>query len=201
MLCYVNTNHGSIECVNGKWYIFYHRQTHGTEYSRQACAEPIEILPDGTIPQVEITSCGLNGGPLLAQGEYPAAIACNITNGKMPTIQFDKKAEGVPCVTHGESQRYITGIENGTLIGYKYFTFSGKVRLTLTVRGSADGKFVISDGDKELGEVIIGQSKSWKEVSAVIETGGVKSLLLTCQGDGMAEFLSFCFSDAVQRLC
>lgn len=43
-------NHGSIESINGKWYVFYHRQTHKTTFSRQGCAEPIEILPNGHMP-------------------------------------------------------------------------------------------------------------------------------------------------------
>ena len=126
--------------------MFYHRNTHGTEFSRQACAEPIRILPDGTIPQVEMTSCGLNGDPLCTQGEYPAAIACNITNGKMPHIQFTKKVEGIPCVTHSGEERYITGIQNQTLIGYKYFYFDGKKRFTLKARSTQEGKILISDG-------------------------------------------------------
>lgn len=188
------TNHGSIECIDGQWYIFYHRNTHGTEFSRQACAEPIQILEDGTIPQVEVTSCGLNGGPLLAQGEYPAAIACNITNGKMPHIQFDKKAEGIPCVTHSGEERYITGIQNQTLIGYKYFDFNGRVRLTLNVRGTGEGKILISDGKKVLGELAVCRTEKWENTSAIIETYGIAPLLLTYQGNGTIEFLSFCFS-------
>lgn len=189
------TNHGSIECINGNWYVFYHRNTHGTEFSRQACAEPIRILPDGTIPQVEMTSCGLNGDPLCTQGEYPAAIACNITNGKMPHIQFTKKVEGIPCVTHSGEERYITGIQNQTLIGYKYFYFDGKKRFTLKARSTQEGKILISDGKKTLAELEILHVEEWTEVSTVIETYGVVPLLLVYQGDGMMELLSFCFSD------
>ncbi len=188
------TNHGSIECINGKWYIFYHRNTHATEFSRQACAEPIEILPDGTIPQVEVTSCGLNGGPLLTEGEYPAAIACNITNGKMPHIQFEKKADGVPCVTHSGEERYITGIQDQTLIGYKYFDFNGKVRFTMKVRGTGEGKFSIADGEKILGEVSVSQTEEWQEISSIIEKTGTAPLLLTYQGSGIVDFISFAFS-------
>ena len=51
-------DHGSVCCVNGQWYIFYHRMTNGTIMSRRGCVERIEILPDGTIPQVEMTSLG-----------------------------------------------------------------------------------------------------------------------------------------------
>lgn len=51
-------NHGSIECVNGQWYIFYHRCSRGREQYRRLCIEPITILPDGTIPEVKMTSQG-----------------------------------------------------------------------------------------------------------------------------------------------
>ena len=66
--------------ADGQWYIFYHRQTNGTEYSRQGCEEKIYIDPDGKIGQAEITSCGLNDGPLIGEGSYPAYIACHITD-------------------------------------------------------------------------------------------------------------------------
>ena len=76
----LGNNHGSIEKIGDSYYIFYHRQTNGTEFSRQGCAEKITINKDGSIDQVEITSCGLNGGPLDGQGNYPAVIACHITD-------------------------------------------------------------------------------------------------------------------------
>lgn len=76
--CSGNT-HGSIENVLGQWYVFYHRQTNRTQYSRQGCAERITIAEDGTIAQVPVTSCGLNGGPLRGEGTYPAAICCHLT--------------------------------------------------------------------------------------------------------------------------
>ena len=60
-------NHGSIICVQGQWYIFYHRHTHNRSCCRQACAEKIQLLPDGSIPQVEMTNCGLNNGSLAAE--------------------------------------------------------------------------------------------------------------------------------------
>ena len=41
MVNYTGNNHGSIENINGEWYIFYHRQTNATSYSRQGCAEKI----------------------------------------------------------------------------------------------------------------------------------------------------------------
>lgn len=36
-LNHTGTNHGSIEGIGGQWYVFYHRLTHCSDYSRQAC--------------------------------------------------------------------------------------------------------------------------------------------------------------------
>lgn len=37
------TTHGGMECINGQWYVFYHRLTHGSDYSRQMCAEKLTL--------------------------------------------------------------------------------------------------------------------------------------------------------------
>ena len=62
---YGGNNHGGMVQLNGDWYIFYHRQTNGTNFSRQGCMEKITILEDGSIPQVEITSCRSKDDPSL----------------------------------------------------------------------------------------------------------------------------------------
>lgn len=76
--CLGNT-HGGMECCDGQWYVFYHRQSNRTQYSRQACAEKIYFDKEGKIAQAEVTSCGLNYGPLKAEKRLPAYIACQIT--------------------------------------------------------------------------------------------------------------------------
>lgn len=65
---YGGNNHGSIVEISSEWYIFYHRQTNGTWYSRQGCAEKLHLAEDGSFRQVELTSCGLNGGSLVGRG-------------------------------------------------------------------------------------------------------------------------------------
>jgi hypothetical protein len=40
---YGGNNHGGMEEIHGQWYIFYHRHTNGTNFSRQGCAEPITL--------------------------------------------------------------------------------------------------------------------------------------------------------------
>lgn len=143
-LNHTGTNHGSIECINGQWYVFYHRLTHQSDYSRQACAEKITILPDGSIPQVEITSCGLNNGPLPGKGTYPAVICCNLTNGKMRHGSNQKKGYKAPMVTSGKGERFVGGIGDKTLIGYKYFALDEDISLTVKLRGSFSGMLEIS---------------------------------------------------------
>lgn len=93
-------NHGSLEFVNGQWYIFYHCQTHSFTYSRQSCAEKVTIGPDGSIAQAERTSCGLNDGPLVTKGTYPAPICCNLSNGRMPHATNRFVGADIPFMTH-----------------------------------------------------------------------------------------------------
>ncbi len=52
-------NHGSIECVNGQWTVFYHRSTANSRYLRRMCAEPITIDENGLIPEVRPSSIGM----------------------------------------------------------------------------------------------------------------------------------------------
>lgn len=60
-------NHGSIECVNGQWYVFYHRCSRGVQQHRRLCIEPVTINPDGSIDEVLMTSQG--AGEPFAPGE------------------------------------------------------------------------------------------------------------------------------------
>ncbi len=129
------TTHGSIEKIGDDWYIFYHRLTHGNDYSRQACAEKIKILPDGRIPQVEVTSCGLNSGDLSGLGTYHATICCQLTNGKMPH-NSNGAHTGIPIITHGGETRFVQGMTAGTRAVYKYFDLSRTRQLTITARGA-----------------------------------------------------------------
>lgn len=191
------TTHGSIECINGQWYVFYHRVTHGSDYSRQACAEPITIEPDGTIPQVEISSCGLNNAPLMAEGSYPAVICCNLTNGKMPHGSNKKVGKPIPCVFSDEKDQFIHLVTGGTWIGYKYFSFKGPKRLHVTLRGEAEGSLIVSDrlGGATLAVIPVSASKNWHSVCQNVPFGYGKSALFLCyQGTGALDVLNFSFN-------
>lgn len=146
-------DHGSICNINGQWYIFYHRMTNDTITSRRACVERIEILPDGTIPQVEMTSLGFETS-LNPYKITNADIACVLKGGAFVT-EHD-------CFT-----RVITSIKTGTVIGYKYFDFgedfsSKTMEFAAKVNGcggSATIKIFIDGEDgTEIGECKIGSA-------------------------------------------
>lgn len=203
-LNYLGNIHGGIVEVNGRWYVFYHRQTNQTQFSRQACAEQIALMADGSIPQVEMTSCGLNGGPLVAEGTYPAAIACNLMSRHGCCFSdLTVMAGQHPYVTQegedGEegAYTYIGNIKSGTTVGYKYFLFDGYERLTMTVRGKGKGVFRIwcVEEDAVLGEIIVETvSTAWEEMAADVNfPKGKYPLYLTYQGSGILDLMQFRF--------
>lgn len=205
------TNHGSIECVNGQYYIFYHRNTHLTSYSRQGVAEPITIEADGSIKQVCMTSCGLNGGPLVASGTYPAVICCNLTDGAMPHNANSKPEEIKPFITHDECDRFVTCIGDGTLIGFKYFDLKGKTNLRVKVRSSRNMQvnkpkgmlYVGVDEDivdhfKDQDELYVAQWEitpglDWEEYTVSFEKMGSNPLYFVYKGQGFIDFLDLSF--------
>lgn len=191
------TNHGSIECVGGQWYVFYHRNTHKSGYSRQGCAEPIEISADGSISQVEITTQGLNGKPLKAAGTFPAAICCNLTNGKMPHQGNGFIKKDIPYITCINHERIVIAT-NHTTIGYKYFDFRNVQAITVTIRGTGKGVLEVATEPEGsvCGKISVQPSEDWRssDITASIPDG-VHALYFRFRGSGKVEFLQFSFSN------
>ena len=191
-----NNNHGSIENINGDWYVFYHRHTHKNSYSRQACAERIEILSDGKIPQVEITSCGLNYGPLKPEGKYPAVICCNLTDGNMPHGNLDRVG---PHVVFKNGERIISEIGENTLIGYKYFSLNGNETMGIKYRtcdNKPNGKLYVKLAEKGdyVAKFDITDKESWTEIEAKLNvSSGVYPIYLEYKGEGLIDMLEIYF--------
>lgn len=193
---YGANNHGSMVQIKEDWYIFYHRHTNGSWYSRQGCAERLQIQENGFIPQVEITSCGLNGGPLRGEGEYPAYIACHLFTEK-PSMYVG--GEHYPKVMQDgrdgdEEIGYIGNIEDTATAGFKYFDMKNVGRIRVTTRGYFDGIVEVRtqwDGEV-LAELPIVYTNVWETVEAEMEMPeGIQSLYLTFRGQGNASLKSF----------
>ncbi len=205
MGCYIDNNHGGIEEIGGQWYVFYHRHTNGNSLSRQGCLEPIQVLEDGTIPQVEISSCGPNGGPLEGKGEYPAYICCHLY-GRTPIeaavglgTPSKKRDARFPILTQDgrdgdENPGYILNMDDGAVAGYKSFLCKGSALVSVTTRGWCGGEMEVRlhpDGEA-VGSIPIRGSNEWKKWQGSVPLpDGVQALYLCYKGQGSASLLSF----------
>ncbi len=187
-------NHGGLVCIKDQWYIFYHRQTHKTCFSRQGCAEPIRVAADGSIAQVPMTSCGLNGGPLVAEGTYPAVIACVLYKGSMPHIDQRQQYSGIPYITNEGETRYIADVVDQTVIGYRYFNYGSdqaEIEISLSTRGG-EGRIFVREEEhgKNLGQIQVTSGEDWHENKAHIKMPkAVGGMYLVYEGQSPLDLL------------
>jgi arabinoxylan arabinofuranohydrolase len=188
---HTGTNHGGIERIDKQWYVFYHRNTHGSIYRRQACAEPIRIESDGSIPQVPVSSSGLNNAPLPADRAYPAVICSMLTNGRMPHGTVRSKRP--PRITHDTADRFIGNVTRGTTVGFKSFTFAGPTRITVTTRGTFAGRIDVATEAGTAGSAVVSPSTDWGDASTVAELAGAHDLYFTFMGEGYLDIVTVSF--------
>ncbi len=197
-MAYGANNHGGIEKIGDDWYIFYHRHTNGTWYSRQGCAEKISFTEDGLIPQVRISSCGLNGGPLSDIGEYPSYIVCHLFTDKHEMYVGNETAPRVKQDgADGEMVTgYIANIKDKVTMGFRSFELKGAKGLRIKTRGYIHGDFVIKtawDGE-ELGRITVQGDNIWTAYETKVDfKDGVSDLYLSFEGNGIGYLKSFEF--------
>jgi len=191
-------NHGGLAELNGQWYIFDHRMTNRTAFSRQGVAEPVIIAPDGSIRQVEATSCGLNGKPLRDVGIYPAYIACNLMGQKLlGKLRVPGKQ---PCITQSstdgdeDADFYVAGLKNGYTAGYKYFDFAGgSYQITVTYRGG-NGRLdlALQENWRSIGSAALSQTDAWRQTTVSCQIPkGKHPLFFTYYGKTSIDLLQF----------
>jgi hypothetical protein len=151
---YYANNHGGLVEVSGQWYIFYHRHTNNTQFSRQGCAEPIRILADGSIPQVEMTSGGLYVKPLPVTRTYSSHICCNLMEAG--GAAFIDAQNGMPISTPfiteegtgtAQVRQYVHNMKSGVVCGVKYLEFDGEDCVALTLRGNGTMEIALDSED------------------------------------------------------
>jgi arabinoxylan arabinofuranohydrolase len=148
-------DHGSIAEINGNWYVFYHRSTQNSFFSRHVCMEPIHFNPDGTIDEVEMTSQGVEG-PLDAFSVIDAYRAC-LLSGK---CYVDAGLVQDVCV------QYINGMRAGDTITFKYLDFSDVpegVSIRATVSDKTEFKLYIDDSKAEAAGIKVSNSPDFQD--------------------------------------
>lgn len=191
-LALAGTIHGSVEYINGAYYVFYHRCTNNTDFSRQACMEPIKMNEDGTFEQTEITTQGADE-PLESKGVYSACLCCNLYHDKITSVQGNGHGQNQPNITHKDGERFITAITDETTIGFKYVNFKNPATLSITVRG-VEGIFDVYAGEEKIGYVDVVHSQKWKEYNIELRSiTKIAPLYFIYRGKGKVDFLEFKF--------
>lgn len=198
----LGNNHGGLVEINGQFYIFYQRHTRGNQFSRQGCAEKIFMDSDGRFAQTEITSCGLNQGPLPAEGAWSAAICCHLTaaNPEVMLRYREIDPEKAPCLweepltepDRTKRIQFVRRMSDGTTAGFKYFYARQCRGVSLSVRGNGSGVLDIRLDDPENGPQIgaaqVTPSEDWQNVAADAPFSGIHALYFTYRGDGTVDF-------------
>ena len=145
-----HNTHGSLQQINGQWYVFYHRPPRGFGYARQAMVAPVKITwdkkPVAKGGVVKITAYD----PYAPNNEWTAkASDGNEYTGAEVTSEgfqifglppYQYYSAGIACWMSGgtnsnewmqdnfdvwNNSMDLAGITNGGIIGFKYFGFGG----------------------------------------------------------------------------
>lgn len=202
---YTGNTHGGMVQIGEQWYIFYHRQTNKQKCCRQGCAEKIEISPDGTIAQVEMTSCGLNATPLVGHGKYEARVACNLYS-KAGTFPYENTFEEDETGTHpyftqsgadreSDGDQYIANMTDGATAGFKYFALKNVHALSVCVRGTGQGAMLvrIRETGEAFAQIKIEPCETWRWFTSMVDRkqDRVSPLFFTYCGEGSVDFAEF----------
>ncbi|MBR1667130.1 MAG: hypothetical protein IJ693_02500 [Bacteroidaceae bacterium] len=153
-----HNTHGSLQEINGQWYVFYHRPPRGFGNARQAMVAPVKIEWDkksvadggkvritGYDPYVknnewtakasdgneytgaEVTSEGFQIFGLPPYQYYSAGLACYMTGPNSGQYMQDNHDVW-------NNSMDLAGIQNGAVIGFKYFGFGGLAKDTKGVK-------------------------------------------------------------------
>ena len=205
---YLGNTHGGLLNIGEDWYIFYHRQTDRSSYARQACAEKLKRRPDGGFYQAELTSCGLNGGPLRGEGRYEARIACNLwarghATGRVDGAKPKKRLAAHPFFTQtgkdreSDGDQYIANMRDEATAGFKYFSIEDVKCVSFELRGAASGEFqlaVTPDFETLCAAAPIRLQKGAPAQTVTVPCRipqGTQPLYFRFIGDGACDFIAF----------
>ena len=158
-----HNTHGSLQEINGQWYVFYHRPPRGFGNARQAMVAPVKI----TFDKKSVADGGklriVGYDPYAKDNEWTASAADGTTyTGAEVTSEgfqifglppYKYYSAGLACYMSGNdwmqdnhdnwnNSMDLAGITNKGVVGFKYFGFGGLVKDTKGVKafkGTAKG--------------------------------------------------------------
>lgn len=141
-----HNTHGSIEQINGQWYVFYHRPPRGFGFARQAMVASIHVTSDErpVAQGGKVSICAFD--PFAkdqkrtvkdSQGnEYKGAEVTSEGFHVFGLNPYQYYSAGIACYLSDirlqqdawdiwDNHAPICNVKNGNIIGYKYFGFGG----------------------------------------------------------------------------
>ena len=150
-----HNTHGSIQEINGQWYVFYHRPPRGFGFARQAMVAPIKIewdkKPVAKGGQVRITAYD----PYAKNNEWTtkASDGMQYTGAEVTSEGFNifglppyaYYSAGIACYMSDQkwmqdnfdvwnNSMDLAGVKNGGVVGFKYFGFGGLAQHTKGIK-------------------------------------------------------------------
>jgi len=161
---FAHNTHGSLQEINGQWYVFYHRPPRGFGNARQAMVAPVKITWDKK-PVAKGGVVRITGyDPYVKGNEWTAkASDGNSYTGAEVTSEgfqifglppYNYYSAGYACFVYGpgandwmqdnhdvwNNSMDLAGIQNGGIVGFKYFGFGGLAQDTKGVKAFAGTK-------------------------------------------------------------
>ena len=153
-----HNTHGSLQEINGQWYVFYHRPPRGFGNARQAMVAPVKItwdkkkVADGGMVHITGYDPYVKGNEWTSKASDGTCYSgAEVTSEGfqifgLPPYQY--YSAGIACYMTGPNSNEwmqdnhdiwnnsmdLAGISNGGIVGFKYFGFGGLAKDTKGVR-------------------------------------------------------------------
>ena len=152
---FAHNTHGSIEEINGQWYVFYHRPPRGFGNARQAMVAPVKItwdkkkVADGGVVKITGYDPYVKGNEWTAKAsdgtEYTGAEVTSEGFHIFGLPPYAYYSAGYACYVNGnnwmqdnhdvwDNNMDLAGITNHGVVGFKYFGFGGLEKDTKGVK-------------------------------------------------------------------
>lgn len=152
---FAHNTHGSIEEINGQWYVFYHRPPRGFGNARQAMVAPVKItwdkkkVADGGTVKITGYDPYMKGNVWTAKAsdgtEYTGAEVTSEGFQIFGLPPYAYYSAGYACYMTGnnwmqdnydvwDNNMDLAGITNRGIVGFKYFGFGGLEKDTKGVK-------------------------------------------------------------------
>ena len=150
-----HNTHGSLQEINGQWYVFYHRPPRGFGFARQAMVAPVKIEWDKK-PVAKGGKVRIVGyDPYTKNNEWTAEASDGMkyTGAEVTSEGFNifglppyaYYSAGYACYMSDQkwmqdnfdvwnNSMDLTGVKNGGVVGFKYFGFGGLAQHTKGIK-------------------------------------------------------------------